>query len=77
MLRRTLKLQVARLRQLAEAMEAEGACLKILGRTEKRIPHAFSRGAEMCGAADMAREWAAHLESLLPNASGKPHGPNT
>lgn len=68
MLRRTLVLQVARLRALADAMEEEGKCLKILGTTEKRIPHAFSRGAEMCGAADMARDWAANLEALLPNA---------
>ena len=67
MLRRTLTLQVARLRALASTMEEEGKCLKILGTTEKRIPHAFSRGAEMCGAADMARDWASNLEALLPN----------
>ena len=67
MLRRTLTRQAARLRALAATMEEEGKCLKILGTTEKRIPNAFSRGAEMCGAADMARDWAANLEALLPN----------
>ena len=69
MLRRTLTIQSARLRALAATMEEEGKCLKILGTTEKRIPNAFSRGAEMCGAADMARDWAANLEALLPNAN--------
>ena len=69
MLRRTLTLQAARLRALAATMEEEGKCLKILGITEKRIPNAFSRGAEMCGAADMARDWAANLEALLPNTT--------
>lgn len=68
MLRRVLTQQVSRLRNLAAQMEEEGKCLKILGTTEKRIPHSFSRGAEMCGAADMAREWAANLESLLPKS---------
>ena len=67
MLRRTLTLQVARLRALASTMEEEGKFLKILGTTEKRIQHAFSHGAEMCGAADMARDWASNLEALLPN----------
>ena len=75
MLRRTLTLQAARLRALAATMEEEGKCLKILGTTEKRIPNAFSRGAEMCGAADMARDWAANLEALLPNVKSEPrHG---
>jgi len=67
MLRRTLTLQVVRLRTLADTMEEEGKCLKILGITEKRIPAVFSQGVEMCGAADRAREWAANLEALLPN----------
>ena len=69
MLRRSLTLHVARLRALADAMDEEGNCLKILGTTEKRIPHAFSRGAEMCGAADMARDWAESLEALLPKTA--------
>lgn len=72
MLRRTLTLQAARLRALAATMEEEGKCLKILGITEKRIPNAFSRGAERCGAADMARDWAANLEALLPNTAYQP-----
>jgi acyl-CoA reductase-like NAD-dependent aldehyde dehydrogenase len=72
MLRYTLTQQIKRLRKLADEMEAEGRCLKILGTTEKRIPHAFSRGAEMCGAADMARNWAENLEALLPNVKDEP-----
>jgi acyl-CoA reductase-like NAD-dependent aldehyde dehydrogenase len=72
MLRYTLTQQVKRLRKLADEMEEEGKCLKILGTTEKRIPHAFSRGAEMCGAADMARDWAENLEALLPNTPDHP-----
>ena len=75
MLRRTLTLQVARLRALAYTMEEEGKFLKILGTTEKRIQHAFSHGAEMCGAADMARDWASNLEALLPNIADPRRSP--
>lgn len=72
MLRYVLMNQVKRLRELAAMMDEEGKNLKILGTTETRIPHSFSRGAEMCGAADMAREWAANLEALLPNFGSQP-----
>lgn len=72
MLRFTLTNQVQRLRKLADSMEEEGKCLKILGTTEKRIPHAFSRGAEMCNAANMAREWADNLAAFLPNVGDEP-----
>lgn len=67
MLRHVVKSHADRLQRLADDMEEEGKALKILGKSETRISEAFGHGAEMCGAADMARDWAKNLKALLAN----------
>lgn len=54
---------IARLRRVADEMEECGEALQLL---ENYVPAAgsFQRGAEMKGAVDMARQWAAEIRLL-------------
>lgn len=56
----------SRLRSLAQEMEDMGGALQVLEKIGL-VDGAFQKGSEMRGAADMAREWASHLEQILPN----------
>lgn len=73
-LRRTVSLQVDQLRRLANLVEEEGDCLQILGRVEGRIPNLFMHGSEMKGAADMMRDWADNLDSLITQTKETTNG---
>lgn len=53
-----------RLRNLAKEMEIVGNAIKNLAPLPG-LEHALSRGGDMCGAADMAREWADSIERII------------